>query len=318
MKLSNNTLKRLVKGACFYKEEKGFLYPYRYTSAQLDHFKERLDFWYTRALLQAGVKIEFVTNAKSFSFEYYTGEVYSGDNSVDVYVNDFAYAVHNMEVSGKARLDISLPDGKKKITVYLPIDVSVGIKNFVIDGKWKSVNDRKIKLLAIGDSITQGYGAKIAGSSYINSLYRKTKFDILSQGIGGYRYEKGSIMLIDNFKPDRILVALGTNYHDDKTYDYEKHIEEFYRALNDTYGNVPIISVTPIYRCDPGYDPERFALVCDKIRTECAKYPNISVLEGFTVVPHIKECFVDLVHPNAYGNELMAENIKKFMKKIKF
>jgi lysophospholipase L1-like esterase len=35
-------------------------------------------------------------------------------------------------------------------------------------------------------------------------------------------------------------------------------------------------------------------------------------------VPHIEECFIDSLHPNAYGCELMAQGIADFMKKIKF
>ncbi len=318
MKLSCNSLKKLIRGACFYREEGGYLYPHHYSEKQIEHFKERYDFWYTRALLQAGIKIELITDSKKLSLEYYSSEVYSQDNSIDVYADDIGVWVHHIEKAGRGAFECDLPDGEKTVTLYLPIDAPVGIKSLTIDGRYRAPKCRKTKLLAIGDSITQGYGAGIAGSTYINSLYRKTGYDILCQGIGGYRYEKGSIMEIDGYRPDKILVALGTNYHEDVSYDYEKHIEEFYDALNKTYGSIPILAITPIWRFDKGHSPERLRLVIEKIKSECAKYPNINVLDGARLVSHIQECYLDCVHPNAYGSELMAQGIYEFMKKIKF
>ena len=237
---------------------------------------------------------------------------------MDIYVDDVAHLVHRLTNGGKSHFECILPSGNKKVTVYFPTDAMIGVKNFTVDGKYKSMKDRKLKLLAIGDSITQGYGAFMSGASYINTLYRKTEFDIMAQGIGGYRYEKGSVTPIDGYTPDRILTALGTNYHNDPAYDYEKNIEEFYAELHDTYGNTPVLSVTPIWRGDENLDKERFFKVVDKIYEVCAKYPNITVLDGFTLVPHINECFIDSLHPNAYGCELMAQGISDFMKKIKF
>ena len=317
MKLSAKTLKKLIRGACYFEEKNGYTYPYHHTEAQIEHFRKRLDFWYERSILQAGIKIELVTDSEKMELDYFAPSCYSGSDTVDMYVDGLAMGVHYI-AEGRGKASFDLPKGKKSVTLYLPIDTVIGVKSLTLDGKWRAAKPRKRRLLAIGDSITQGYGAKLAGSTYINSLYRKTDFEILSQGIGGFRYEKGSIMPIDNFKPDRILVALGTNYHEDMTYDYEKCIEEFYESLYDTYGDTPVISVTPIYRFDPTHNPERLKAVTEKIKDVCSKYPHIKVIDGLTLVPHIAECFIDYVHPNAYGSELMAEGIYSFMKKIKF
>ena len=318
MKLTCTSIKKLVNGACHSREENGYTYFYHFSEKQLEHFEKRYQFWYERALLQTGIKIELITDSESLSLDYYSPSVYSGDNSIDVYVNDMAVYVHHIEKSGKGKLECVLPCGKKTVTVYLPIDVPVGIKSITVDGTYKSVRSRRAKLLAIGDSITQGYGAGIAGSTYINSLYRKTGYDILCQGIGGYRYEKGSVMPIDGYIPDKILVALGTNYYDDETYDYATNIEEFYETLHSVYGDTPVLTVTPVYRFDEAFKPERFQKVVEKIKSVCAKYPNIKVLCGWNLIYHISECYLDPVHPNAYGSELMAQGISDFMKKIRF
>jgi len=42
------------------------------------------------------------------------------------------------------------------------------------------------------------------------------------------------------------------------------------------------------------------------------------VIDGFTLVPNVDQCFSDGVHPNAYGSLCLADNLMAFMKKIKF
>ena len=77
----------------------------------------------------------------------------------------------------------------------------------------------------------QGAGPNVASLAYANGLVRELGYDILAQGIGGYRYEPNDIMKIDGFEPDKIIVALGTNWYDDSSYDYELNVSEFYKKL---------------------------------------------------------------------------------------
>ena len=71
-----------------------------------------------------------------------------------------------------------LPEGNKKICIYFPIDVEFEIKNFVIEGRYSKVNKRKEKVLWLGDSITQGYGASVntgVNNSYLNALAQASR-----------------------------------------------------------------------------------------------------------------------------------------------
>ena len=104
-----------------------------------------------------------------------------------------------------------LTEGKKRVFVYLPCESRLDIKNFTVNGKYESVKSNGKRLLIIGDSITQGAGPEISSSAYINVLSRKTGYNILGQGVGGYRYEPGDLMKIDGFEPEKIIVFLGTN-----------------------------------------------------------------------------------------------------------
>ena len=67
------------------------------------------------------------------------------------------------------------------------------------------------KVLWLGDSITQGFGPLRSAQTYVSVANRLLNYDIVNQGIGGYIYDKKSLMKMDGYTPDKIIVALGTN-----------------------------------------------------------------------------------------------------------
>ena len=42
---------------------------------------------------------------------------------------------------------------------------------------------------------------------------------------------------------------------------------------------------------------------------QAAKYPNVSVVDGFGMVPNVPYYFFDGLHPNALGGEVYGENV---------
>ena len=60
-------------------------------------------------------------------------------------------------------------------------------------------------------------------------------FELLNQGIGGYYYDCNSLMPLENFVPDRIIIAMGTNLHD--WADKEKYILAFYKKIIEVYAD---------------------------------------------------------------------------------
>lgn len=87
---------------------------------------------------------------------------------------------------------------------------------------WKGSPDSKVmravkneKVLWLGDSITQGYGPLRSSCTYVSVANRILNYDIINQGIGGYIYDKNSLMKMEGYEPDKIIVALGTNQYKD-------------------------------------------------------------------------------------------------------
>ncbi len=323
MKLSSNSLKRLIKGACYFENERGYLIPFRFGKNQLDLIRKDSynEIWRNRVYFSGGIRLELKTDATEISFDY---KLFIGDctlsersKSLDVFVNGVLYSV-NYVTQMKGKISISLHEGNKTVAIYLPNYYQLSIKNFTINGKYKSVNDKGQKVLVIGDSITNGFGSLFSSGSYFNELQRMTGYNMLNQGIGGYRCEPDDLMLIDNFMPDKIITLLGTNwYNSDDVYNYEKATVEYYKKLTELYKGKQIISVSPLWR-DDGIDRERFNWCRSIVKRECEKYDNITFVDGYTLVPCVEECFCDKIHPNEYGCLLLAENLYKIIKKIKF
>lgn len=317
---SERGLKRYIKCACNYEVEDGYLYPYHFSNEQIDRFSrpDGESFWAVRTKYSCGVRIEIVTTSTEISFDYACDGYKSEHNTFDLYVNDVLTEVHRICEHKEHRCEFKLCEGKKKVAIYLPCDTRVGIKYFCIDGTFDEAENGE-RVLLIGDSISQGYGPALSGATYVNALMRKTGLYILNQGIGGYRFEPDDLMKIQDFEPSKIIIELGTNCHEKGLdYDYKKACKGFFERLIELYGNdIPIVVITPLHRLDD-IDRKRFARCIDLIKHECEKYENIRTIDGFTLIPPVKECFLDSAHPNAYGCELMASNLARIFKELNF
>ena len=155
------------------------------------------------------------------------------------------------------------PEDQKNVVIYLPADATVLIKNFTTDAKvTPAVKGQKV--LWLGDSITQGYGPLRSSCTYVSVANRLLNYNIINQGIGGYIYDKNSLMKMEGYTPDKIIVALGTNQYGDK--DMTK-IEEYYKTLIDIYGKeIPILCISPLWRGDSVDGLPTLMTFCEKVK----------------------------------------------------
>jgi len=205
MKFSAENLKKLIKGACYFEIDRGYLTAFKYSREQMDMMgREGYDeFWRERGSFSAGIRLELRTDADLISFEYRATDgtsLQERSNSVDVWVNGILFSVLTPE-NRRGGIQIELPDGEKTVAIYFPCDCRFSIKNFTVNGSYKSIKDKGQRVLVIGDSITQGYGPTFSSSSYFNELQRRTGYNMLNQGIGGYRCEPNDVMRVCGFEP---------------------------------------------------------------------------------------------------------------------
>lgn len=307
MILSNDELKKIYTGTYeFVETEDGYLKSCQYSKAQMDYFENALLMWYERCDASSAKTIEMNTDATKVSFEYKLVWKCSQD-TFEIWENNLATGIVKVEglpTEGKISFDLS--EGIKKVVLYLPADATVIIRNFEIDGSFYEPVKKGEKVLWLGDSITQGYGPLRSAHTYVSVANRILNYDIINQGIGGYIYDKKSLMKMEGYTPDRIIVALGTNQYGTETM---KDIEEYYEVLTDIYKDIPILCITPLWRGDNLDGIPTLISFCEKLKDIVARYKQITVVEGFKLVPHLPEYYLDNLHPNQLGSEMYGRNL---------
>ena len=315
MKLSNDRLKSIYFGAYSFTETKdGYLQAFQHTKEQMEYFNKISEFWYVRCSASNAKTLEFKTSATEISFEYKFLWVGSID-SIEIAVDGLPVQIYTeKELKDEGKVKFTLPEGKKDVVIYLTADSAIAIRNFEINGDFTPA-EKGEKVLWLGDSITQGYGTFRSSHTYVSVANRYLNYDIINQGIGGYKYDKYSLMEMEGYTPDKIIVSFGTNQYKE---NYSKCIEKYYEKLHQLYGNTPVLCITPIWRCDEPQFKDKLVALCEKIKSVCSKYPNIKVVEGFKFVPCLEEYFADKLHPNALGAEMYGRNLVTEIRKIGF
>ena len=318
--MTNKELQKIYFGAYSFDEtEDGWLQAFQYSKEQVAYFesciKLGLDFWYDRCLATTAKTLEMTTDARTIAFEYkfiWEGSQDSFELMINGQITEIRY-VKDLPKEGK--LEWKLPEGQKDIVIYLPADATVLIRNCEIDGSYTPASKNE-KVLWLGDSITQGYGPLRSAMTYVSVANRILNYDIINQGIGGYVYDKKSLMKMDGYTPDKIIVALGTNQFGCETM---KDVEEYYETLIGIYGDkIPILCISPLWRGDL---PEQIPVLvrfCENVKAIAGRYPNVKVVDGFKLVPHLPEYFLDNLHPNALGAETYGRNLVEAIRSMKF
>ena len=314
--MTNQELQRIYYGAYSFREtEDGWLQAFQYSDAQMEYFRTAFDFWYDRCMATTAKTLEMTTDAQAVSFEYkfiWVGSQDSFELAVGNQITDIRY-VKDLPEEGK--LTWTLPEGEKDIIIYLPADATVLIRNFRIDGSFSPARKNE-KALWLGDSITQGYGPLRSGQTYVSVANRLLNYDIINQGIGGYVYDKKSLMKMDGYTPDKIVVALGTNQFGCETM---KDVEEYYETLTGIYGKeIPILCISPLWRGDIPEGIPTLIRFCGNVKEIAGRYPNVKIADGFSLVPHLPEYFLDNLHPNALGAETYGRNLVEEIRRIGF
>lgn len=314
--MTNTELQNIYFGAYSFDEKDGYLMSYQYTKEQIAYFKEAFEFWYERCTASTAKTLEFTTEARNISFDYkffWKGSEDSFELCVDGLITDIRYV---KDIPEEGTIKFELPEGSKDVIIYLPADATAGIKNFEADASVMPA-DKNEKVLWLGDSITQGYGPDRSAETYVSVANRLLNYDIINQGIGGYIYDKKSLMKMEGYTPDKIIVALGTNQF--WTEDGRKAVEEYYEALTGLYGNdIPILCISPIWRGDIPDARPKFTEFCNTVKEIADRYSNVTVVDGFKLVPHLPEYYKDNLHPNCLGAETYGRNLVEVIRKIGF
>lgn len=329
MKLTFEQIKSITTGAVCVEKEDDKIRFHRFTDQQEIVYGKGGKTFNVRCAASAGMRFRFKTNSQTLKLKF---EILKGSGrlyySFDVFVNGKAVGYLDnfsgvqlprnytgVELPlGNAEKEFALGKGDKEVCVYFPYSVCPLLEELSLEeGAYVIPVKPSKKLLAFGDSITQGYDALRASMRYTSLLADKLQAEEFNKGIGGEVFFPALAQTKDDISPDYITVAYGTNDWSKKTEeDFKVRCRAFYVALSNHYPQAKIFAITPIWRKD--YQGERafgpFELVEQDIRAAVADLPNVRVLSGFDFVPKDESYFSDLrLHPNDEGFAHYAENL---------
>lgn len=178
------------------------------------------------------------------------------------------------------------------------------------------------KLLAYGTSLTHGAAAQSYPVSYINYLARLLHVDLFNKGMGGSCMNECAVAdyIAASDDWDALFLENMTNMGDGMAEQYEKQTAYLLDTVTRAHPDKPIFAVTmyPLgYMTGP--DPEnplvKKGFVLDDILRRLVKdYPNVTLIEGDTLLTDFRNLMTDLVHMNDFGHIQVAENLAKVIR----
>lgn len=334
MKLDFIQIKEMTWGAVRVVQEDEYICFYRFSKEQEELLKKRKDEFYRHSLGTAGVRLVFKTDSekltlkvkvanisdrKRFSFDVFKNDELIGylDNFSDV---DLPEGEKRMELPvGDFEKTFNLGEGTKKVCIHFPYSAKGMIREIIFDDNatFEPVKANK-KMLAYGDSITQGYYALRSSTRYAAKLADWLDAEEINRGIGSDRFCPDLAGMFDDVSVDYLVVAHGTNdWRTNRTREQFRDISNTcYGMLRKLHPEAKIIAISPIWRKD--FQDERpygdFRNIDEDIREVLKDDPNAVVISGFDLVPHEAEYFGDFVlHPNDKG---FGEYFHNLVKKI--
>lgn len=292
------------------------------------------EFAATQSLLMeytAGVVIEFKTDAKSIKLKvrvrdplsvrtYFSFDIFEGSEMIgsiqNVCDNDLTgnYTVKEYPI-GDFESEITLSNTNSDIKIVLPHSVVGEISKIeLVDATYATPIKRDKLYIAIGDSITQGYDALHPSSIYSYRIADMLGAKHFNKALSGDIFNPKLIMASENYSPDYISVAYGTN--DWCALDAEKFlngVELFFSTLVEKYPGAQVAVISPVWRSDCNVITAvgKFSRVSEVLKDVCNKYPNLHFVEGIDLIPHEPCMFGDLsLHPSDEGFRHYFEGLK--------
>jgi lysophospholipase L1-like esterase len=315
MRLSFNDIRCITLGAHKIEELEDGIHFYKCTEKQNKAWAAYSEVLGTRALTTTGIRLDFYTNSKTLVLKNKGG-------SFDIKLNGVLRG--KTEASGEQTISLTDVRGRHQdrmhVTLIFPSH-SVGVIEYVEldDGAYFEPAERSMRIMFIGDSITQGYNSEYNSTSYAWRVTDHYGADALINGIGGAFFAPDTFD-VPSFDPDVLVIAYGTNDYSRNVSLEEKHarVSGYLDLIKAEYSDKKVIVISPIWRCnEEGVNmPDSFDEFRTFIENE-ARARGFYAICGLSLVPPIRKLYADgHLHPNDLGFAAYAENLIKQMNEI--
>ena len=310
-------IRSITLGAVDVYEQDGFYGFNRFTKNQRDKLDLRNYQFHKTAT--TGMRMEFTTKGGEISFDF---EGFRGCNSHTLGITVLAdgtpcYNVHVEQLPTTGTVSCRIPESgiPTHVGIYFPNMAGIRIRNVNLPEDFAPVV-KKRKLLALGDSITQGFKAIFEHHTYVNILADAVDAEVVNQGLGGDVFYPDNLDPELPFAPDLITVAYGVN-------DWTQNIlftdrsQRYLERLTEIYPETPIVMLLPIWCVgDLGiHDGHTLPEVRAFLREVASRFPTVRVVDTVDFVPHLREYYLpDGVHPNDLGFLYYGTRLAEYFK----
>lgn len=346
MPVSRHPLAPYVRGAVSLLEEPdGLVIAQRFFPEQLDHLtkvgRRR------RAIAPAGVVIDLATNGTEVSLDcrvilgldtshpVYHAVMRGGTTGVPPYgiaeegnvdgidlVVDGRLLATVPVVTGTLRLAFENPEHEElEVRMYLPSIMTLAFGNLRTNGSLKPLPQRGY-LLALGDSVTQGFVCGRPSLSYPAQIASTLGIDLLNQGVAGHVFDEealGGFSLWRDEPPEVVVVAYGTNdWARTRTAGaIEGAAVAFLERVRLLFPGVPTYVLSPLWRVDE-HEPvpcgRPLTWMHQMLTRVCLNHENMHVVDGYHGIPKDPTLFSDgELHPGPECMGLVADLLLESM-----
>lgn len=326
MVLDFESIQSIAFGAVDIVENEYGFYPRRMNDGEFNVYKSglytNLPGYYEKSLASSGIRFDFYTDADSISFDYLSEKKTSINYCYfDLYCDNYFYCtygeIQDFEKATKSFF-AKLPSGEKRVTLYFPYSFKITFKNLHLENaSFIKPVQYKRKILAYGDSITQGFTTEHPSMCYINNIATALNADLINKSVGGGVFEKRLLEVADGENYDLVIIALGTNdWNATSKERFEDNCQAFIRGVHEKFKHSNILVITPLWRKD--FENQKpageFKSIGEFIEKVCSPLDRLYVMDGWNLVPHSETFMADLVlHPSDIGHIIMAERIVKYI-----
>ncbi|HOW96876.1 MAG TPA: SGNH/GDSL hydrolase family protein [Kiritimatiellia bacterium] len=277
----------------------------------------------------AGMRLEFVTDA--------TRLVLTVSYADQADMADHRYFLSEGEwiVDGEPRLsftrasggggaqDVELaldgPPRVRKHEIYLPLADRVEFRGLAVNEgarvrRQPPVEGRRV--VAYGDSITQGFYATRPSRSYPAQLARATGWNVMNMGFCGRITTPEDAAAIASLKPDAVLVLIGENdvlLGTDLAVFAERY-QAFLEELIRRCPGLPIVAATPPEARGRKWNTGLIEDYRQAIRVAAAERPAVHLVEGPELLAGSRKLLADGLHPNDAGFETLARSFENALR----
>lgn len=312
----------LFAGAISLERTDEWVKPWRLPFADFDLFPP--DGIGGKAEIPAGVRLHFQSDTAEVRLGIVPSDV---ELQIDCVVNGDLHETATAPPGSHSVTFRNLPAGTKRIELYLSQKAPMRITQLEIqrDASWDVPADHRLRWLTYGSSITQCAAAASPAQTWPALVARAFDLHLTCLGYGGNCHLEPMVArMIRDWPADLISLCLGINVMGSASLGprtFKAAVIGFITILREKHPDTPIAVMSPIISPPRETTPNAVGLTLTKMREEIESavallvargdrnllYVNGLEVFGESLVPHLP----DLLHPDAEGYRLMAENFKR-------